>query len=311
MSLALALLLAASAPDPEPACDPFDLTYIPVENPTRLFGLRPNLLDGLFGDAWRPVAAALPELVTSLGGCGEAGRLPDAADLVQVISEGPSLVIPGVGEKGAVAFGSDWLVLRTGDPFDWAGLVMAWFPGAVRVERAGHTYLTATVMLDIYGGEWVGRTAEVYFYPADSRSLLAAVTDGPGPALIDRLKAGGRVTPPALWAAVERFPVALAADFADRTWLTLPDGPARPGVEPYAELLRATGQMAVGAEVSAGGMRFWAVAAATDVDTLTDRFRAVAARVAGTARVKPAGSRVTTTVTVPLEALAGLGGSNR
>ncbi len=120
--------------------------------------------------------------------------------------------------------------------------------------------------------------------------------------LIDRLKVGGKVTPPPLWDAVERYPLALAASFADRDWLTVPDElPAnRPGLVPFARLVRAAGGLAMGAVSERGDVRLTAVVTADDLPGVADPLRAAAARTGSRPWVRVAGRRATASVLVSM-----------
>ncbi len=142
-ALVLALALSIPVPLPDPTGDPFDLTFVPADAPTRLIGLRPAALTALPGVAEQAdplVTAALAQLVTGVGGEGTAANPPPLGDIRQLLCEGIRLDFPTADRAGQFGAISGWYVVRTAAPFDWAGLAAAWFPAGVSVEYAGQSY---------------------------------------------------------------------------------------------------------------------------------------------------------------------------
>lgn len=280
----LLLALAAVAPPPDsPAGDPFDLHFVPSAAPTRLVGVRPCLLGPLAGPAQDDgLAEVVSQLVTWFGGRGDAGRLPPLADINQVLGEGFTLSLPSAAGPGTGRVVNDWYVIRTAAPFDWAGLAAAWFPAGEMREHAGFRYRHCTQTLPADSGAPAdAEPAVACFWAADDRTLLFAFGEDAVRRVIDRHKAGDRVRPLPLWAAVERCPVAVAATLADHSWLTVPDElPAdRPALRPFADLLRSAGELAVGLSVTGDRLRVTAAASAADLDGLTAALGRSAARI--------------------------------
>jgi hypothetical protein len=318
MVLAVALALSSAVPE-RPAGDPFDLSYVPADSLTRLVGVRPAALLAALpvpaGELDAKLASVVAQMLSQVGGDPAGGGLPPLRDITQVLTAGLRLSLPAVGRKGEFAMVNSWYVIRTADPFDWAGLAAGWFPAGEVREHAGRRYRRAYVRpaLDLDARAKLGDAElAVHLWPADSRTLLFAFDEADVKRAIDRERTGGRVATPPLWDAVERCPLALAADTtADRDWLTVPDElPAdRPALVPFAALLRSAGAVALGAEPRGDGVRLTAAVSAADLDGLTAKLRAAAGRVTAGAAVRADGNRATATVRVPLQqVLAALAG---
>jgi hypothetical protein len=148
-----------------------------------------------------------------------AAELPDLGDIEEcILSLTCTVTMPTDREKGTFVGGLGTpFVLRTTRPFDWAGSVRKWLPGAEKATHAGRDYFRT---------EWKRETLKRVLPPdrvpaektysavfvADARTIVFG-DESQVHQVLDRLKAGKPgPTPPPGWEEFERDLIAVAYD---------------------------------------------------------------------------------------------------
>jgi hypothetical protein len=167
-----------------------------------------------------PYRAFLSYLVSQCYECDlTAADLPGLGDIEEcILSLNCFVTMPTDRQKGTFVGGLGTpFVLRTTKPFDWAGSVRKWLPGAEKATHAGRDYFRT---------EWkqetlkrvlppnhvpAGKTYSAVFV-ADARTIVFG-DESQVHQVLDRLKAGKPgPTPPPGWKEFERDLIAVAYD---------------------------------------------------------------------------------------------------
>lgn len=281
---------------------PFDLTYLPRTDGS-LVAVRPGELLKQIGNPDEAAAEGVQRVLAAafafFGGDLKAARPPALADIDQVVVSARFKLGFETGADGRGTMGVDQVssgLVRTAEPFDWAGCVGKWFPKAESVKHAGREYVRVPIAL---GKE----KSFLALYAADDRTLAFDTDEDAIKKLLDRLDKKAKPPAPAGWGEVNRDLVAVWHDTSAEGWLTAPERPKREIDRAFLKALRGMSALAVG--FSAGERTALRIVTTSDNEraaaAVQTALKAVAELEAKDANTEPAAAKLFAALTVNRE----------
>jgi hypothetical protein len=203
---------------------PFDLKYMVIEGPG-MAGFRPaeiakRLPAGKVPPEYQCLLRFFMAQMLSLSfDCDTAAAEPPGIENIDqcVCRLSASVVLPSADKQGTFVGGLGTpFVVRTVQPFDWAGLMQKWFPRAEKKRHEGRDYVRTALKPDVVAKLPKERLPEGDLYVAvfvpDNRTVVFGF-EGEIKTLLHRLQTGepGPAPPPG-WEEFERDLIAVVRD---------------------------------------------------------------------------------------------------